>query len=54
MVPVPGLLDRKTSPLGLYYAGVEKWGNAFAEDCGALFEQYVGRQLRIALALIGR
>jgi Nuclease-related domain len=29
----------------VYYLGVEKWGNAFAEDCGLLFELYVGRQL---------
>lgn len=47
LVPVPGQLIRKISPLGLYYSGVEKWGDSFAEDCGALFEQYVGRQLHI-------
>lgn len=46
-VPVPGLLDRKNSPLGIWYAGIDKWHNAFAEDVGHLFEQYVGRHLSL-------
>jgi hypothetical protein len=45
LIPVPAQLFRKVSPLGLYYSGVSQWGNAFAEDVGELFEQYVGRQL---------
>jgi hypothetical protein len=46
VIPVPAQLFRKVSPLGLYYMGVKKWENAFAEDVGELFEQYVGRQLQ--------
>ena len=45
LVPVPGLIDRKISPLGFWYAGFELWGRAFSDDVGELFEQYVGRQL---------
>lgn len=47
LVPVPGLVDRKISPLGLWYTGFERWGKPFADDVGELFEQYVGRQLRL-------
>jgi hypothetical protein len=36
---------RKASPLGIYYAGLEKWGTQFSADLGELFEAYVGRQL---------
>jgi len=46
LIPVPAQLFRKVSPLGLYYTGVSQWDNAFAEDVGELFEQYVGRQLQ--------
>ncbi|WP_156666007.1 hypothetical protein [Rhodococcus qingshengii] len=46
LVPVPGQIVRKVSPLGIYYSGMTKWGSAFAEDAGDLFEQYVGRQLQ--------
>jgi hypothetical protein len=46
LIPVPGLIVRKASPLGLYYTGVAHWGNPFARDVGTLFEAYVGRQLR--------
>ncbi|MCV7382220.1 hypothetical protein H7K14_00050 [Mycolicibacter longobardus] len=45
LVPVPGLVDRKISPLGLWYTGFDRWGKPFADDVGELFEQYVGRQL---------
>lgn len=47
LVPVPGLIDRKISPLGFWYTGFEKWGKPFADDVGELFEQYVGRQLKL-------
>ncbi|EHB58714.1 hypothetical protein MycrhDRAFT_1150 [Mycolicibacterium rhodesiae JS60] len=47
LVPVPGMIDRKISPLGLWYMGFEKWGTPFADDVGELFEQYVGRQLKL-------
>jgi hypothetical protein len=46
LVPVPGQVIRKVSPLGIWYSGFARWGNSFAEDVGDLFEQYVGRQLR--------
>jgi hypothetical protein len=46
LVPVPGQVIRKVSPLGIWYSGYERWGNPFAEDIGDLFEQYVGRQLK--------
>jgi hypothetical protein len=46
MVPVPLQVIRKVSPVGLWYAGFERWGNASSDDVGDLFEQYVGRVLR--------
>jgi hypothetical protein len=45
LVPVPAFIVRKASPLGIYYAGLEKWGTQFSADLGELFEAYVGRQL---------
>ena len=36
---------RKISPQGIWYAGVYHWGDAFADDVGDLFQQYVGRLL---------
>jgi len=45
LVPVPSLIDRKISPLGIWYSGFDRWGKAFATDVGELFEQYVGRHL---------
>jgi hypothetical protein len=47
VAPVPNLILRTVSPLGLYYLGVKAHGNAFAEDLGLLFEHYIGRQLRL-------
>lgn len=47
LIPVAPVITRKVSPQGIYYAGVAKWGNSFAEDMGDLFEQYVGRQLKL-------
>jgi hypothetical protein len=47
LVPVPGVLARKFSPLGVYYMGVSHWGKPFADDLGDLFEQYVGRHLQL-------
>jgi hypothetical protein len=45
LVPVPAYILRKASPLGIYYAGMERWGPKFSADLGHLFEAYVGRQL---------
>ena len=47
LIPVPGLVVRRLSPLGLYYAGLEHCGKAFADDLGDLFEPYVGSHLRL-------
>jgi hypothetical protein len=47
LIPVPGLVLRKASPVGIYYAGLAKWGTRFTNDLGDLFESYVGRQLRL-------
>jgi hypothetical protein len=44
-VPVPAQVIRKISPQGIWYAGVYHWGNAFADDVGDLFQQYIGRLL---------
>lgn len=47
VAPASRLILRTVSPGGLYYAGVSRYGNAFANDLGLLFEHYVGRQLRL-------
>ncbi len=47
LIPAPGLIVRRLSPLGIYYAGVNRWGKAFADDLGDLFEQYIGDQRRL-------
>jgi len=47
LIPVPGLVLRKASPTGIYYAGMTKWGTKFSNDLGDLFESYVGRQLNL-------
>ncbi|WP_043686631.1 hypothetical protein [Streptomyces xylophagus] len=47
LIPVPAAVMAKASPLGLYFTGLEGLGGAFANDLGELFEQYVGRQLRL-------
>jgi hypothetical protein len=46
LVPVPGQVIRKISPLGIWYSGFDRWGKFFADDVGDLFEQYIGRQLQ--------
>jgi len=45
LVPVPAQVIRKISPQGIWYADVYHWGQAFADDVGDLFQQYVGRLL---------
>ncbi|MEU9547298.1 hypothetical protein [Streptomyces mirabilis] len=47
LIPVPAAVVAKASPLGLYFTGLEGLGEAFANDLGELFEQYVGRQLHL-------
>lgn len=46
IAPQPRLILRTVSPGALYYAGIEKFGSAFARDLGHLTEHYVGRLLR--------
>ena len=46
-MPVPQLLLRKASPIGVFYSGIAKFGPAFANDLGPLFEAYIGDQLRL-------
>lgn len=45
LTPVSDLIPDKGSPLGIYYTGVARYGNAFTQDLGDLFEAYIGRQL---------
>jgi hypothetical protein len=45
VAPQPFLILRTITPAGLYYPGVKRFGNSFAEDLGRLTEHYVGRQL---------
>lgn len=44
-IPVPHLLILKASCLGIFYAGLDRWGKTFADDLGPLFESYIGNQL---------
>jgi hypothetical protein len=46
-VPVPLQVIRKISLSGVWYTGVKRWAESFAEDVGLLFEQYVGRLLQV-------
>ncbi|MEV0695482.1 hypothetical protein [Streptomyces sp. NPDC050388] len=45
LAPVSQLIPAKASPLGIYYTGAARYGDAFTQDLGDLFEAYVGRQL---------
>lgn len=47
IAPVPQLILRTATPSGLYYAGMAKHGQHFANDLGLLFENYIGKQLRL-------
>ena len=47
LCPSPALLWEKATPWGIMLAGRAKFGNAFPPDVGHLFEQYIGRQLRL-------
>ncbi|MFF5303501.1 hypothetical protein ACFY5F_29510 [Streptomyces sp. NPDC013161] len=47
LAPVTDLVWHKGSPLGIFYTGVARYGSAFAQDIGELFEAYVGRQLAL-------
>lgn len=47
LCPIPGLALAKAAPWGIYFTGRERYGDAFTRDLGHLFEQYIGRQLRL-------
>ncbi|MFF4265799.1 hypothetical protein [Streptomyces virginiae] len=47
LIPVTSAVLGKVSPMGLYYTGMERYGEAFSQDLGELFEQYIGRHLRL-------
>ena len=47
LCPVPHLAWAKAAPWGVYFTGLSRYGVGFAHDLGHLFEQYIGRQLRL-------
>jgi hypothetical protein len=47
LCPVPHLTIAKAAPWGIYFTGLNRYGEGFAHDLGRLFEQYIGRQLRL-------
>ncbi|MGW0886380.1 hypothetical protein, partial [Streptomyces sp. NPDC002671] len=51
LIPVTPAVLGTVCPMGLYYTGMEHYDSkvfeAFARDLGELFEQYVGRHLRL-------
>jgi hypothetical protein len=44
---MPQLAWAKATPWGVYFTGLDHFGPTFASDLGNLFEQYIGRQLRL-------
>jgi hypothetical protein len=47
LCPIPFLVLAKAAPWGVYFTGLSHYGERFAHDLGHLFEQYIGRQLRL-------
>ncbi|MFE1455736.1 hypothetical protein ACFW7K_12155 [Streptomyces sp. NPDC058735] len=47
LCPSPQLVWRKATPSGIYHTGREHFGPDFLQETGYLFEEYVGRQLRL-------
>lgn len=47
IAPCVQMIELRTSVQGVLYSGLERWGQRFTDDAGQLFEQYVGRQLRL-------
>lgn len=47
LCPSHQLVWRKATPSGIYHAGREHFGPDFLQETGYLFEEYVGRQLRL-------
>ena len=47
LCPIPHLAWAKATPWGVYFTGLSRYKKQFARDLGHLFEQYIGRQLRL-------
>ncbi|WP_158973337.1 hypothetical protein [Streptomyces griseus] len=47
LCPSPQLVWRKATPAGMYHTGREHFGPDFLQETGYLFEEYIGRQLRL-------
>ena len=47
LCPIPHLAWAKAAPWGVYFTGLSRYKEQFAHDLGHLFEQYIGRQLRL-------
>jgi hypothetical protein len=47
LCPSPSLVWRKATPRGIYHTGLEHFGPSFLQETGYLFEEYIGRQLRL-------
>jgi len=47
LCPLPQLAWAKATPWGVYFTGLDHYGGRFTRDLGHLFEQYIGRQLRL-------
>ncbi|MDO0916752.1 hypothetical protein QQM39_39860 [Streptomyces sp. DT2A-34] len=47
LCPSPQLVWRKATPAGIHHTGRDHFGPAFLEETGYLFEEYVGRRLRL-------
>jgi hypothetical protein len=45
VMPWPRLILDMATPTGLYYLGLENFGEAFARSLGVMFESYIGAQL---------
>ena len=44
---MPGPYLALATPWGVYFTGLNRYRERFAHDLGHLFEQYIGRQLRL-------
>lgn len=47
LCPIPHLAWAKAAPWGIYFTGRGRYGNQFTRDLGHLFEQYIGRLLKL-------
>ena len=47
LCPMSQLAWAKATPWGVYFTGLGHYGDRFARDLGRLFEQYIGRRLRL-------